>query len=98
MYELFLPVNLPKWVFWVTLIGSYSIGVWAGIYIVKHQRYCFCLVGIYLGMILALFTFNMFMYRFIPEVSSSPCLTGVDVPYALHDRHGHRIRNHQLLL
>jgi len=67
IYALVLPVNSPKWAFLVTLIISYGVGVFAGIYIVRYQKYCFVLVGIYLGTMLSLFSFNLFLYKYLPE-------------------------------
>ena len=67
IYEILLPINSPKWAFWVTLIFAYAIGVAAGFYIVRYQRYCFILIGAYLGTMLSLFLFNLFLYKFLPE-------------------------------
>ena len=67
IYALILPINSPKWAFLVTLIVSYVLGAFAGMYIVRYQRYCFFLVGIYLGAVLSIFLFNLILYKIIPD-------------------------------
>jgi len=67
IYETLLPINTAKWVFWVTLLFSYAVGIFSGFYIVRYQKYCFVLIGAYLGAIFSLFLFNLFLFKFLPE-------------------------------
>ena len=61
----------------MTLIFSYGTGVGAGIYMVRHKRYCFVIVGAYLGAILSLFLFNLFVYEILPFMIFSAVLFAV---------------------
>ena len=87
-----LPINSPKWAFWATLFFSYTIGIFAGVYIVRYHKYCFVLVGAYLGVILSIFLFNLFLYQYIPEVRFRRSL--LELSCNVYGHNGNNLCNH----